>query len=391
MNRSKDTTPGKLAASAPGPIHRILIVDDEPAVAQSVARALRADDRLFDVVSDGATAREHLDRAAYDLVISDVRMPNMSGDELLRAIRQRDLELPVILMTGGPTLESTIAAVELGAFRYLLKPFDVDELRRIADEALRLRGLSRSKDAVAQEARVELERSFRGAMVSLRMAYQPIVDTRTRAVVGYEALMRSSQASLPHPGAVLDAAEKLGMLHVLGRRIRNLVAAEASQATGRHVYYVNIHPADLADPDLYDRVAPLSRHAPHTVLELTERASLESTPDLDARFAELRALGYRLAVDDLGAGYAGLSYFAQVQPEIVKIDMSLVRGIATDPVRQRVVLSIMGLATPLGMEVVAEGVETVEERDTVVRLGCTYVQGYLLARPGPPYPEVTWP
>lgn len=390
MSRSKDTVPGKRGIDPLRSVHRILVVDDEPAVAQSVARVLRADDRLIDVVSDGVAAREHLERAAYDLVISDVRMPNMTGDELLRAIRERDLDLPVILLTGGPTLESAIAAVELGAFRYLLKPYDIAELRRVADEAIRMRGLSRTKDAVAHEARAELERSFRGAMVSLRMAYQPIVDARTRAVVGYEALMRSSQASLPHPGAVLDAAEKLGMLHVLGRRIRNLVANEADQTTGKHLFYVNIHPADLADADLYDPVAPLSRHAQRTILELTERASLEATPDLDTRFAQLRALGYRLAVDDLGAGYAGLSYFARVQPEIVKIDMSLVRGIATDPVRQRVVLSIIGLATPLGMEVVAEGVETVEERDTVVRLGCTYVQGYALAKPGPPYPEVTW-
>jgi len=153
---------------------------------------------------------------------------------------------------------------------------------------------------------------------------------------------------------------------------------------------VNLHPADLADPELYLADAPLARFASRIVLEITERASLEAVPDVSARMAELRTRGYRIAVDDLGAGYAGLNYFASLRPDIVKIDMSLTRGVDVDPVRAKVVQSLVNLSHELGMLVVAEGVETVGERDTLVAMGCNYLQGYLLARPAAPFVAIEW-
>jgi EAL domain-containing protein (putative c-di-GMP-specific phosphodiesterase class I) len=251
--------------------------------------------------------------------------------------------------------------------------------------------LARTKGgAVTSAARSALEVSFRRAMSMLKVVYQPIIDVKTKEPAGYEALMRPGDPSLPNPPAMLDAAEKLGRLHLLGRRVRNLVAGEIERACTHRSIFVNLHPADLADDDLFDPASPLTRRARQVVLELTERASLEGIADVEARLERLRALGYRIAVDDLGAGYAGLSYFARVRPDLVKIDMSLVRSVDSDPVRQRVVSSLVSLATGLGMKVVGEGVETTGERDAMVRLGCHYVQGYALARPGPAFPEPLW-
>ncbi|PKN39708.1 MAG: diguanylate phosphodiesterase, partial [Deltaproteobacteria bacterium HGW-Deltaproteobacteria-20] len=95
-------------------------------------------------------------------------------------------------------------------------------------------------------------------------------------------------------------------------------------------------------------------------------------------------------VDDLGAGYAGLTSLATLQPEIVKVDMSLIRGIDSDSTRQRLVASITMACQDMGILVVAEGIETVQERDTVVELGCDLLQGYRFARPGRPFPQHVW-
>lgn len=136
--------------------------------------------------------------------------------------------------------------------------------------------------------------------------------------------------------------------------------------------------------------APLSAIASRVVLEITERASLDEVKDARARIADLREIGFMIAIDDLGAGYAGLTSFATLQPEIVKLDMSLIRGVDRDSTRQKLVRSMTALCKDLGMTVVAEGVETTAERDTLTELGCDLLQGYLFARPGRPFPDVAW-
>ena len=102
----------------------------------------------------------------------------------------------------------------------------------------------------------------------------------------------------------------------------------------------------------------------------------------------LRNRGFRIAIDDLGAGYAGLSSFALLEPEFVKLDMTLIRDIDTSSVKQKLVKSIASMCKDMGLFVIAEGVETPGERDSVIDLGCELLQGYLFARPGPAFPEV---
>lgn len=394
MSSLSDTSPdgvwvGKPQDEPTGP--RVLIVDDDPAFAKFLQRAIIEMVRSLAVASDAKDALERLATQEYDVVISDINMPGMTGLDLVRAVRAKDLDLPIILVTGAPSVDGAASALELGAFRYLQKPVDIPRLRECVSRAFAMRELARTKGgSVTTAERSALELAFRRAMATLKVVYQPIVDVNTKEPAGYEALMRPSDPMLSNPPAMLDAAEKLGALRLLGRRVRNLVAGEIERSGTHRNVFVNLHSADLADDDLYDPAAPLTRQAPRVVLELTERASLEGISDLESRLERLRALGYRLAVDDLGAGYAGLSYFASIRPELVKIDMSLVRSVDTDPVRQRVVSSLVNLAVGLGMEVVGEGVETVAERDMMVRLGCHYLQGYALARPGPPFPTPQW-
>jgi EAL domain-containing protein (putative c-di-GMP-specific phosphodiesterase class I) len=218
------------------------------------------------------------------------------------------------------------------------------------------------------------------------MAYQPIISWSRREVFGYEALLRSREPSLPHPGAILDAAERLDRLHDLGRAIRMRAAEPAAHMPEGAMLFVNLHTQDLLDGDLFEVDRPLARIAQNVVLEITERASLLHVRDVQTRIARLREMGFRIAVDDLGAGYAGLTSFAQLEPEVVKLDMSLVRGVHAQPTKLTLVRTMVSMCRELGMQVVAEGIETPQERDAMVNAGCDLLQGYLFAKPGPAFP-----
>src|SRR5262245_28838107 len=240
----------------------------------------------------------------------------------------------------------------------------------------------------APDVRAELGRAFERAMDGLHMVFQPIVSWSKRDVTAYEALVRTREPSLARPDLLFSAAERLDKIIPLGRRIRSAVADAIDETPAAAAVFVNVHGGELADDDLYAPDAPLSRAADRVVLEITERWSLDRFHDVRERIHALRALGFRIAVDDLGAGYAGLTSFARLRPEIVKLDMSLVRGVHDDPTRQHLIRSLNAVCRDLGIRVVAEGVETREERDVLVALGSDLLQGYLFGKPEPGFREV---
>jgi EAL domain-containing protein (putative c-di-GMP-specific phosphodiesterase class I) len=324
-------------------------------------------------------------------------MPGMSGLELLRTIREYDADLPVVLVTGLPAVESAAQAVEYGAFKYIMKPVEPDALRSTVRRAVRLYRLARTKrEALAllglrggASDRAGLEGSFERALRGLWVAFQPIVRASDHSIFGYEAFLRSDEPSLPGPVQVLDAAERLGALTRVGRAVRERAAEVAAGEKAGPALFVNLHPQDLLDPDLLDRRSALAGVAERVVLELTERASVGNIEEVRGKIGLLRDLGFRIAVDDLGAGYAGLNSFALLEPEIVKLDITLVRGIDESPVKQKLVASMTALCEDMGLLLVAEGVETPAERDMLVALGCDLLQGYLFARPARGFPELS--
>jgi EAL domain-containing protein (putative c-di-GMP-specific phosphodiesterase class I) len=170
-------------------------------------------------------------------------------------------------------------------------------------------------------------------------------------------------------------------LHQLGRVIRDRAVEPMFGTSDELALFINLHPQDLLDPLLLDAGSLLARLGSRVVLEITERAALDGIKDARSRIAEARALGFRIAVDDLGAGYAGLSSFALLEPDLVKLDMSLVRDVDKNTMKQKLVGSMAGLCKEMGALIVAEGVETAEERDVLVELGCDLLQGYRFGRP----------
>ena len=378
---------------------RILVAEDEPALLRGMARALRH--AGFDVATaeNGRDAVAKLAIATFDAVLSDIRMPDMDGIQLLRAVREHDLELPIILVTGSPDVDTAQQAIEYGAYRYITKPVQLRQLEETMRKAVRLREVARLKaDALRLfddggsgfAERTSAETSFERGLATLWMAYQPIVCAPTRTLFGYEALMRTREPTLPHPGVVLDTAERLGRQMELGRKVRASAAGPVAVDRGAGVLFVNLHPMDLMDETLLSSDAPLTAIADRVVLEITERSSLDNVSNVRERVTALRKLGFRIAVDDLGAGYAGLTSFAQLEPDIVKLDMSLVRDVDASLTKRRLVGSMIALCKDMRILVVGEGVETTKERDVLLELGCDLLQGYLLSRPGPAFPPFSW-
>jgi EAL domain-containing protein (putative c-di-GMP-specific phosphodiesterase class I) len=250
---------------------------------------------------------------------------------------------------------------------------------------------SRDPAAVASLALGELEKSFERALGALHLAFQPIVEGRELRLFGFEALVRADSEHLKDPCALLDAAERLNRVERLGRAIRRRVALEFAQAADAlGMVFVNLHALDLADRSLSSPYSPLWKLRDRVVLEITERASLEAVSDARYRVAELREMGYRIAIDDLGAGHSRMTRFTLQDTDFVKLDMSLVRDLPLHRQRQRVVLDIIGACRDQGIRVVGEGVETSAECETLLELGCELLQGFLIARPSRqlgPYPR----
>jgi EAL domain-containing protein (putative c-di-GMP-specific phosphodiesterase class I) len=373
----------------PRVVPRLLLVEDDGPLRSALVRML---DGRFEItsVADGSSAADCIKRDRFDVVLSDVHLGGMSGIDLLRRVRSADLDVPVILMTGLPDVDGAIQAMDLGALTYIKKPFELGVLDAALARATKLAALARAKrDAIeaglggspASNEHAALTTSFERALDSMWIAFQPIVDGRSRRTIGFEALMRSNEPTMPTPSALLDAAERLGRIHDVGRRVRECTAAAFEDDRDGSLVFVNLHAADLLDDHLFDERAPLTKLAHRVVLELTERAAISDVSDARHRTAELRRRGFKIAIDDLGAGYAGLTSFATFEPEIVKLDMSLVRGIESSAVKRLIVGRIAGLCHDLQMRVVAEGIETRAELECMLELGCEYLQGYLLGHP----------
>jgi EAL domain-containing protein (putative c-di-GMP-specific phosphodiesterase class I) len=376
-------------------VGRVLLADDEPIIRRVYGEVLGKAGHDVTTAPNGETALEALRTDTFDVVLSDISMPRMSGLELLRAVRERDLDVPVLLMTAGSALKTAAQAVEYGASRFLFKPVEETLMLEAVQRAIALHDLARLKrqalELLGQELklgdRASLETRFRIAVETLWMAFQPIVAWSERRVFGYEAFLRTDEPTLARPEALIDAAERLGRMNDLGRTIRAYVAARVAEAPPEAKLFINLHTLDFADEQLFAASSPLSASARRVVLEVTERAPLDRLKDPRLRTSELRRLGFTIAIDDLGAGYAGLSSFALLEPEMVKLDLSLVRHIHAHPVKRKLVQEMVKRCGDLGMLVVAEGIESPQERDTLAEVGCNLFQGHLFAHPGRGFPE----
>lgn len=372
---------------------RVLLVDDEPDVTRGIQLALRKEPFHIECADSAQQALELLGNKPFDAVVSDERMPGIPGSELLAIVRKRHPEVARIILSGHANMEAMLRSINSAEiYRFLIKPCPPEEIGLTIREALAARESRRRFEAWESEQlrstpavrALEFERALQG----LWIGFQPILLASTGLVYGYEALLRSDDADWPGALAFLARARKQGRSQEAGRHIRSLVADSMDLAPTGSVIFVNLNPDDLDDDDLMSGRESLTKHARGIVLEITERDSLKSLSDLDCKVKLLRDLGYRIAIDDLGAGYAGLTSLALVLPDVVKFDMDLVRDIDRSPTKQALIRSMAGTCRDLGIQTLAEGIESVRERDVVVGLGCALLQGFLLGKPARKFLQV---
>ncbi len=361
----------------------VLVVDDEEPLRTLLTRTLHTEGYAVLTAKNGQEALNILGAQRVDAVLADITMPVMDGMEMLSRLRQRGDDVPVILLTGGASLETAVQAVQWRAFMYLQKPADPNVLSHVLHDATKPRARKTASGLVSDARTLAADNALlTRALDKMWLAFQPIVTSFGTHVVGYEALLRSDELEARHPGILLPLVERTERTVELGRRVRDAAArAVRDLIPPGAALFVNLHPRDLEDPALFDPDAPLSRVAHRVVLEITERASVEDLDDLSERLSILRRAGFKLAVDDVGSGYSALDSIAVLHPDIVKIDMSMVRNIDTDDVRQELVGSVLNACDHLRIRAVAEGVETELEANTLRGLRCELFQGYLFGRP----------
>ena len=217
----------RAALSVEGAAPRVLLVEDDLVLLRALTRLLRASGCQVTQVGSGLVASQMAKVRAFDVVVTDLSMPEMGGLEVAARMREGDPSLSVVIMTGSPSVETAVRALELGALRYLVKPVAPALLLATVNEAAKLsrqRRVAPTTRASTQLGEAPLADRFDAALGALWMAYQPIYDVHG-VLHGYEALVRSDEPTMANPLALLEAAEALRRVHDLGRRIRSKVAA----------------------------------------------------------------------------------------------------------------------------------------------------------------------
>ncbi len=296
------------------------------------------------------------------------------------------------LVAQNEVLEAHVT--ELAVSYKLVSLRDAHDPRRACARALRLAQLDawdpqascRIRESAVLE-RALLEHAF-------EFHYQPIVDVPAGRVIAYEALCRGTRPDFRFPDVIFGAAERCDRVWELGRVLRD-IASDSAQALaadehGKAMLFINVHPSDIDDPMFIEQAlgGGMARYADRVVFELTERAAIKDYKRIKELFSILRRRGYRIAIDDLGSGYAGLTALAELEPEFIKFDMGLIRDIHRQPIKQRLLERMVEFAREIGATTISEGVECPEERDALLCTGAWAMQGYYFARPAPRFCSV---
>ncbi len=326
-----------------------------------------------------------------------------SRGDVAFASRKINASLPDRILLNGKDISPQYRA---GISVYPRDAGDADSLIRYANLAL----TSARKEDVpyrfytsAQEAETRhasnIERLLGTALKDgeFRLYYQPIIDTRSGRMTGLEALIRweNSELGMVSPAEFIPIAEDTGMIEPLGHWIVEQAALQLSNWSrnrgAEKVYLtINISTYQLRDKSFARKLlsaieridSSLSRG--RLALEITESALMSQSENIMSQFARIKEAGFSIYVDDFGTGYSSLSYLHQFPIDVVKIDRKFVNDMIDNKSAEVLVRGIVSMARGIGLQTVAEGVETEEQFAMLKDLGCDMVQGYLFSRPVPP-------
>ena len=420
----------------------VLLIEDDAPLARSMVRLMNAEGYQVVHVGSGAAAVEKVMSRSFDAVISDLNLPGASGVDVLNVVRAYDPDVPLVLMTGAPTVDTAIEAVTLGVLEYLVKPTPREQLVRVLARCTTARRASIQKR--------EAEGSVDAAIVAAATAetVRPPSTDAPNPISAPLGMANANADRISNAGCAMTAPS---MAAVIPERIGEILAEGTSssirRAFDRALASLTVELEPIADgrtkkllgygsrmsseeetlsteaalvvcaeklgrlEELRRRVRDLAvrtfADAPQDALlfidvnptdlldgdlyspepplaRIAERVVLQvrarglSIDDICARASVLRFVGFRLAIADLDAGQACLSQIADLSPEFVKIDARLVRGVDTSPNRKRLVGALVSMCKSLEAITIAEGVSTAEESEALADAGCALVQGAIV-------------
>ena len=222
---------------------------------------------------------------------------------------------------------------------------------------------------------------------NVKAHFQPIVHLQTQQIYGYEGLIRGPVNTVLHsPTQLFEVATRVGRLADLDILCRQVVIKQFSQLGLPGRLFINVDPYSLIhehfrEGQTLEFIEQAGLNPSQVIIELTETHPVEDVKLMQQAMDHYRQMGFRVALDDLGAGYSGLKLWSELRPDIVKIDRHFIQGVDEDRTKQQFVSAILKTATALGCRVITEGVETVKEYATLRKIGVEMVQGYYFCRP----------
>jgi EAL domain-containing protein (putative c-di-GMP-specific phosphodiesterase class I)/CheY-like chemotaxis protein len=373
----------------------VLVADDDPRVQAALAElvASHPELELLGCAADAAGAVDLARRLRPDVALVDVKMPG-GGAVATRGIRVCSPHTRVVALSAYDDRSVVLEMLQAGAASYVLKGARGDEVVAAVIAAARgestlspaiagcvVQELSSQLSARAREYRhrEEVEERVRKVLArrSFELVYQRVVELASGRVVGVEALTRFLPEPVRAPRAWFEEAGRVG----LRAELEIAVAEAALPSIGRLPEGCFL--ALNFSPDVLALSAELLafEEAERIVVEITEHEEIEDYDELKKAIEELRVLGARVAVDDAGAGFASLRHTLQIAPDLIKLDVSLTRGIEADSRRRALATALIGYANGVDAAIVAEGIETQGQLDSLRELGVSFGQGYHIAPP----------
>jgi EAL domain-containing protein (putative c-di-GMP-specific phosphodiesterase class I)/CheY-like chemotaxis protein len=329
---------------------------------------------------------------AFLLVLSPPRDKGYIADEDLLAVKRRLEEVLQLHLDTGLETE-LFAKLELYVGYARLGQSPKVRFKRALLEAIdhATRGIQMERGRTRHRLREEFQRVIAGEQITC--VYQPIVHLSDYGVLGYELLARGPERSeLHYPDALFEVARDENRVPELDRICRMTAARGSATLPAKYLRFINTEPINLflhsRSEMLVQEFVDATREElrSQTVMELTENSVIDDFSRMRSVVSRLRQQGFRIAIDDAGAGHSGLQTVVEIEPDFIKLDMSLIRNLESSIVKQRLVGTLRDFCAEAGIALVAEGIETRAQLECLVDLGITYGQGYLFAYPGSPYP-----
>lgn len=363
----------------------ILLIDDETDFVSMFRFIL--ENSSFRVIS-ASTPEEGLEKAKQnpDLILLDLNMPGMNGHEVCKRLKEdkNTLHIPVIMLTCQDKTIDKIEAFNLGVVDYIHKQIPTQEII-VRIKAILKRTSSAISSLTVQE-RNEKMMQLRKILdeKDIRTMFQPIIRMNDRHPIGYEALTRGPKGTFfENPLNLFAVADEADMSFDLDALCLAQSVKRAESFIKDRLLFLNADAGVLNSEYLrnLEFIKGTSILPSQICIEITERTCISNFSLLSKNLNTLKPIGVMFVIDDLGEGYASLKAIIELHPEFIKIDMSLIRNINADLIKQSLVQLICDLAKKINSRLIAEGIETEEEYQTLLALGLEYGQGYLFAKP----------